>query len=203
MGDFPRSALSASLRLLVLSVLGFGSLQAQDSRLETRLPPEVASQVQRLVDSAAQNGLPTEPLIQKALEGQSKGADGARIVAAVRTLSGQLVEARGALGPGAPEADIVAGAACLKAGATPAMISELRRLRPEQSVAVPLGVLSDLVALGVEVPKAWDQVHSLAVAHGPDTDFLALRDRVSAPGSRQPPAPTQPKLVPSADSPSP
>jgi hypothetical protein len=187
--------------LLVLSALGFSSVQAQDSRLQTRLPAEVASQVQLLVDSAAQNGLPIEPLIQKALEGQSKGAEGARIVAAVRTLSGQLGESRTALGPVAPQADIVAGAACLKAGATPAMITELRRLRPEQSVAVPLGVLSDLVALGVDVPKAWEQVHSLAAAHGPDTDFLALRDRASAPSTRQPPGPVQPKLVPSANSP--
>jgi len=71
----------------------------------------------------------------------------------------------------------------------------------EQSVAVPLGVLSDLVALGVDVPKAWEQVHSLAAAHGPDTDFLALRDRASAPNTKQPPGPVQPKLVPSANSP--
>ena len=190
------------LRILAaLAALGASSLQAQDSRLQTRLPSEVASQVQQLVDSAAQIGLPTEPLIQKALEGQSKGADGTRIVAAVRTLSGQLGDASTALGPGAPEADIVAGAACLKAGASPEMITELRRLRPEQSVAVPLGVLSDLVALGVDVPKAWDQVHSLAAAHGPDTDFLALRDRVSAPNKKQPPGPVQPKLVPSTNSP--
>ncbi|HSE66836.1 MAG TPA: hypothetical protein VLB12_07605, partial [Gemmatimonadales bacterium] len=184
-----------------LAVLAVSPLQAQDSRLQARLPGEVASQVQQLVDSAAQNGLPTEPLIQKALEGQSKGADGVRIIAAVRTLTGQLGDARTALGPGSPEADIVAGAACLKAGATPAMITELRRLRPEQSVAVPLGVLSDLVALGVEVPKAWDEVHSLAAAHGPDTDFLALRDRVSAPNGKKPPGPAQPKLVPSTNSP--
>lgn len=187
--------------MVAVALLGVSSLQAQDSRLQTRLPAEVATQVQQLVDSAAQNGLPTEPLIQKALEGQSKGADGGRIVVAVRTLAGQLGEARTALGPSAPAADIVAGAACLKAGATPAMITELRRLRPEQSVAVPLGVLSDLVALGVDVPNAWEQVHSLAAAHGPDTDFLALRDRVSAPNNRQPPGPAQPKLVPSTNSP--
>ena len=124
--------------ILLLSVFGFGSLLAQDSRLQTRLPADVASQVQRLVDSAAQSGLPTEPLIQKALEGQSCGElRDTRIVAAVRTLSGQLGESKPALGPSAPEADIVAGfAACLKAGATPAMITELRRLFcvPEQSV---------------------------------------------------------------------
>ncbi|HEY7028915.1 MAG TPA: hypothetical protein VH438_14980 [Gemmatimonadales bacterium] len=187
--------------ILLLSVFGFGSLFAQDSRLQTRLPADVANQVQRLVDSAAQHGLPTEPLVQKALEGQSKGADGGRIVAAVRTLSGQLGEASTTLGPGAPEADVVAGAACLKAGATPEMITELRRLRPEQSLAVPLGVLSDLVALGVDVPKAWEQVHSLAASHGPDTEFLALRDRVSSPNSKPPPGPVQPKLVPSANPP--
>ena len=179
------------------------ALPAQDARLQARLPGEVVAQVQPLVDSASHGGLPTEPLIQKALEGQSKGADGERIVAAVRTLFGQLGQARQALGTSAPEPDIIAGAACLKAGATPAMLSELRRLRPEQSVAVPLGVLSDLVALGQQVPKAWDAVHSVAAAHGPDAEYLALRDQAGGARPPQPPPPAQPRLVPSAEAPSP
>ena len=52
-------------------------------------------------DSARAAGLPHEPLILKALEGASKGADSARIVTAVRALGGRLQEAARALGPAA------------------------------------------------------------------------------------------------------
>ena len=44
-------------------------------------PTRVA--VAAVVDSARKNRLPTEPLVDKALEGAKKGADGARIVTAV------------------------------------------------------------------------------------------------------------------------
>lgn len=180
---------------LLLFMVSGSELAAQDPRLAARLPAELAPQVQALVDSASQARLPTEPLVQKALEGQSKGADGARILTAVRSLFGQLNQSRAALGDNAAEVDVVAGAACLKSGASPSMLSELRKLRPEQSLAVPLGVLSDLAATGVEMPNAWDAVKAVAMAKGPDADYLALRERMAAP--HQPPqGPAQPRLVP-------
>jgi hypothetical protein len=177
--------------------LPLAQAEAQDQRLIDRLPQETVAQLEPLIDSAAQGGLPTEPLVQKALEGQSKGAEGARIVAAVRGLLGQLRGASTALGPAASDADLVAGAACLRAGASPDMLQEIHRLRPGQSVAVPLGVLSDLVSLGVEVPRAWQAVRSVAEAKGPDADFLALRDQVGNGRSQPPPDPNRPRLIPS------
>src|SRR2546427_2795666 len=47
-----------------------------------------------LIQFAAQEGLPTEPLIQKALEGGAKHVAGPRIVAAVQLSLGQLRDAR-------------------------------------------------------------------------------------------------------------
>jgi hypothetical protein len=173
------------------------AVQGQDARLGARLPGGLVTPVQSLVDSARNEKLPTEPLIQKALEGYSKGADSARIVSAVRGLLGQLGVARTALGPDAREADLVAGAACLRAGADPTMLSELRALSPGRSVAVPLGVLSDLVAAGVRVPRAWDAVRDVARTGGPDAEYLALRDRMAEPSTAQsPPVPERPRVVP-------
>ena len=54
-------------------------LQAQDRRLAERLDPVSANSVQHLVDSARASSLPTEPLVQKALEGSTMGASGDRI----------------------------------------------------------------------------------------------------------------------------
>ncbi|MGH7527880.1 MAG: hypothetical protein ACREMX_14385, partial [Gemmatimonadales bacterium] len=95
------------LPTLGLALLVAGSpalLQGQDGRLVERLDSSTAASVQRLVDSAQASGLPTEPLVQKALEGSTLGADGKRIRFAVAGLLRQLSRARDALGDGASEA---------------------------------------------------------------------------------------------------
>ena len=82
----------------------------QDPRLE-RLDPETRSLVVSVVDSARAAGLPSEPLIQRALEGVTKGAPSPRIVAAVRRLAIDLGTARGALGTRATTPELEAGVA--------------------------------------------------------------------------------------------
>src|SRR4029077_14663730 len=83
---------------------------AQDPRLD-RLDPDTRTQVTVVVDSARRMGLPAEPLIQRALEGATKGAPGPRIVTAVRRLSADLGTARAALGDGASVPELEAGVA--------------------------------------------------------------------------------------------
>ena len=151
---------------------------AQDPRL-SRLDSATAVQVRLVADSARAEGLPAEPLIQKALEGKVKGADSERIVSAVRILRGQLAQAREALGSQADAAELVAGAASLRVGASPAALTELRALRREGSLVVPLGVLADMVAAGVPVDTAWRSVERLARAGSDDADFVALRERMA------------------------
>ncbi|MEJ7810624.1 MAG: hypothetical protein WKG32_09480, partial [Gemmatimonadaceae bacterium] len=51
---------------------------ASDARLDARLDPRTRASVAAVLDSARAAGLPTEPLVDKALEGASKRADGAR-----------------------------------------------------------------------------------------------------------------------------
>ncbi|HYK11547.1 MAG TPA: hypothetical protein VEV39_12165, partial [Gemmatimonadales bacterium] len=53
----------------------------------------------RIIDSAARAGLPTRPLVEKALEGSAKGASVDAIATAVRSLAQALGTARQALGP--------------------------------------------------------------------------------------------------------
>ena len=162
-------------------------LAAQDPRLAARLAPGTGAVVQHLIDSAAGAGLPTEPLIKKALEGESKGADSARIVAAVQGLLTHLSTARQLFGPAALEAELVAGAAALRAGATPSSLARLSALRPREQLTVPLSVLADLLASGIPVQQAWSSVYDMASQGATDAAFLALRDRLTGPDSRRSP----------------
>lgn len=179
-------------------------LHSQDIRLSARLTASASTQVQKQVDSARAEGLPTEPLIQKALEGQAKGAPDDRIVIAVMTLRKDLRVVRTALGPEAPESDLVPGVASLRAGASRDNLVELRNLRRGAGIAVPLGVLADLVANGMGYAEAWNSVRELATKGGSDGQFSALRDRaIGAPDpAALPPAPSRPRGQPGTPSPS-
>jgi hypothetical protein len=163
-------------------------LQAQDSRLAARLAPGPSRAVQQLVDSASGAGLPTEPLIRKALEGQSKGADSTRIVAAVQNLLTHLGTARRLFGPTAPEPELVAGAAALRAGATQENLARLAALRPGDRLTVPLSVLADLLASGVPGPQAYTSVYDMASQGASDAAFLQLRTRLTGGDGRHSPA---------------
>ena len=166
-------------RVLVLGLcLAAAPLAAQvgDPRLG-RLDPAVRPVVATLVDSLRAAGLPTEPLVQRALEGTSKHAAGERIVAAVRRLARDLGTARAALGAEATGPELDAGAAALYAGARSADLVALRARRPRQSLVVPLGVLADLVATGVPADTAAAAVLALA-AGTPDEAYLTFRRNV-------------------------
>lgn len=149
--------------------------RAQDPRLARRLDSVTQVQVAAVLDSARRAGLPLEPLVDRALEGASKGAPGQRIVAAVRKLAADLSAARHALGGGAG-AELEAGASALRAGVTTDALMRLRETRPRQSLTVPLAVLGDLVARGVPADTAAAFV--LAIATATDEQLVAFQRNV-------------------------
>jgi hypothetical protein len=155
------------------------ALHSQDPRLEGRLDPATQAAVGALVDSARAVGLPTEPIIDKALEGATKHASGERIVVALRNLTADLRTARAALGPKAPDADVIAGATAIRAGAQADLLDHLGRARGGSGLAVPLAVLSDLVARGVPIDTAASVVLNLAQRGASDADFAGLEQGVA------------------------
>jgi hypothetical protein len=157
--------------------LAAGPAGAQDPRLAARLSPAARGDVEAVLDSARQGGLPVEPLVDRALEGSIKGAADALIVAAVRRLAADLAAARDAFGPGVADAEIAAGASALRAGARGEDLTRLRTLRPGQSVTVAAAVLTDLVALGVPPDTATAAVLALAELTD-DATYLAFRRNV-------------------------
>jgi hypothetical protein len=163
--------------VLVLSTAAAGRAAAQEPRLAGRVPEAARGQIDALLDSAQAAGLPTEPLVDRALEGASKGADATRILAAVRRLTGELRAARDALGAESSPAEIVAGASALHAGARPDNLAQLRELRARQPLTVAAAVLADLVAVGVPVDTAVAAVIALADGAA-DVEYIAFRRNV-------------------------
>jgi hypothetical protein len=151
---------------------------AQTERLAGRLDERTRAAVVAIVDSVRSAGVPADPLVNKALEGASKGADGARIVAAVRALAANLGTARAALGAGATEPELVAGAAALRAGASVAFLGRLRASYPREPLVVPLAVMADLVARGVPADTAEGSVLALVRAGVREADLVAFRQSV-------------------------
>lgn len=181
-----RSPIRSAALLVVVSVLttvptsavAQASRGTPDARLHGRLDDSTGAAVRIQLDSARLAGLPVEPLVDRALEGASKRALGRRvtggdIVAAVRRLREALGSARLALGSRATSAELAAGASALQADVASSALVSLRQARTEGPLTVPLGVLTDLVTMGVPADSAARTV--VALARTQDAALLAFQ----------------------------
>jgi hypothetical protein len=162
---------------MILTALLFVVTQnpAPDPRYD-RLDPDTRARVVAIVDSARGVGLPSEPLIHRALEGAMKNAPGERIVVAVRRLAADLGTARDALGAKATIPELEAGVAALRAGATGDVLTRVRDVR-RPPVTMALAVLADLVASGVPTDSAVAALLVLA-PKARDADLVEFRRAV-------------------------
>jgi len=151
--------------------------RGQEPRLLGRVPDPARAQVDAILDAARVRGLPVEPLVDRALEGATKGAPPAAIVAAVTRLRDELVVVSRAFGETASTAELTAGASALRAGAGADDLARLRRLRPGRPLTVAAAVMADLVAAGVAADTAAGAVLALA-QNADDADYIAFRRNV-------------------------
>ena len=160
----------ALLALVVAPVAAQTSVRA---RLEGRVPAAIVATVDSIVVQAAARDLPTEPLIQKALEGGAKGVAADRILAAVQLVHARLSAAGVAIdraGVGRSTAAIEAGAFALTAGLSGEDVSALARGAADEPTQV-LRVAATLSALGVPAAETVALVTS-TVAAGADVTVL-------------------------------
>jgi hypothetical protein len=189
------------------------SAAAPDPRLAARLDEASAQAVQALVARARADSLPAEPLIQRALEGATKGAPGPRIVDAVEALLGRLRTARRLIGPSSGAAELVAAAGALQAGVDTATVTRIRADAPDRDLTVRLVVLADLIGRGVPGENAsaviidWSRkgvgddvfldlrrgVEAAILSGSPPEAAMAARVRALGPGPPAVPAPRAPK----------
>ena len=163
--------------LALLTTLVSFDASAQEARLVGRLPDAIRVQIDGVLDSAGTSGLPTEPLVDRALEGAATSAPGNLLVSAVRRRWGELRTARDAFGDDASPMELTAGASALRAGATRDDLARLRSLRPDQPLTIAAATLADLVAVGVPADTAVGAVLALAGAMG-DAAYIAFRRSV-------------------------
>jgi hypothetical protein len=147
------------LPLVVLSAMTLGPLGAQESardRARQALPPELFQEVDALASQAEREGIPSDPLFNKALEGMAKRVPAEQLLPAVNRYAFRLREAHGAFGEFANGPLTIAGADALQRGVD---VDALRRLGrgegggPGPSPMAVL-VLADLVEAGVPSERA-------------------------------------------------
>ena len=172
---------AAPLTIVLLVVGGARAATAQATGalrpLDGRASASLKAQVAVVADSVARVGLPVAPLVDKTLEGISKGADDNRIMIAVRGVANDLGVARRALGPSS-DSELAAAVAALRAGSTPAGLTQLRRELPGRPLVVPLSVLASLIVDGAPAPSAIVAVVANARQRN-DSDLLAYGRAVS------------------------
>lgn len=140
-----------------------------------------------IFDGAAARGLPTSPLINLALEGSARRANGAKIVKVVRDHALALSDSREALGPTASVAELASGASALRAGVDTRTLQAVRASRPNSSVEMPLMVLTDFMTRGIPLTNARDAVTTLSrMPRNSDELLLGLQSTVAKNAVRGP-----------------
>jgi hypothetical protein len=137
-----------------------GAQQATDTRLErirAELPADAVRRIEAQLARASELGLPTAPLLDKAVEGMAKGVPGVRIAGAIDQLAADLGRASALLTdahPG-PPADVASVADALRRGVPEATIQRLAtRAGPEEPVALAVHTVGDLMDHGVPAGQA-------------------------------------------------
>lgn len=173
-GHISTSAVLASLALAAATprlISGQTSRPAPlDSATEAAIAPILAE--------ARATNLPIQLLYAKAREGQVRRAPVTVIAEKVRALAQRIHTANEALAPNASEQELRAGVDALAVGVPVETLREMRKARRDGSLAVPIGVLTQLVLRGVPVENASVQVVDLLQRGAIPAHFIALETRV-------------------------
>jgi len=148
-----RCRLAVALALVVAIPL---VAQNGATRLPGRVPPAALPAIDSMIATAVAESLPTEPLVQKALEGSAKSVPADRLVTAVRRSLQQLRQARiivaRALAAGGqanqplPEGHVAAVGAALARGLPGSIVEKLLGMAPNEPPGPALHAAADMVA---------------------------------------------------------
>jgi hypothetical protein len=179
------------MALAFLLVVGLSPLGAQErtqerarDRAREALSPQLFQGIEALADQVAAEGIPGEPLFNKALEGLAKRVPEDRLLPAVNMYANRLRQSRMAFGEGAGEALVVAGADALQRGVNAEALGQLREGRgpgggngPGPSPMAVL-VLADLMESGVSSERALGVLHEAMRQRAQDHQMLGLTGQV-------------------------
>lgn len=175
-----RMRTARSLLAVLLVGSAFRSTEAQDPRLSNRLDAPTRKALAAIVDSARAQGIPVEPLMEKVYQGLAMGADGTRIVVAVRSLTFEMGNAHRVLGAVATTDELKAAASAVHAGVPAVELGKMKKQSGlRRSLTLPFTVLADIVSRGVPVAAATNAIKSLVGAGAKDKDISDFQRNVS------------------------
>jgi len=160
------------------TVIAVLTARAASGQASQGLDSATAAAIAPIVEQARANRLPVTPLYAKAREGQVQRVPLARIEAAVRMLADRMHAADDALAPDASEQELSAAADAIKSGVPPETLRLMRKAGGDGSLAVPIGVLTQLIARGVPVERASMEVVALLQRGAVAKNFIALEESV-------------------------
>ncbi|HKP14500.1 MAG TPA: hypothetical protein VJT85_00480 [Gemmatimonadaceae bacterium] len=174
-----RSRTARGILTVVLVAGAFVPAEAQDPRIGNRLDAPTRKALSALVDSAKAQGIPVEPLMEKVYQGLAMGADGPRIVLAVRSLTFEMGNAHRVLGSVATTDEIKAAASAVHAGVPAVELGKMKKQSGlRRSLTLPFTVLADIVSRGVPVQTAANAIRSLVGAGARDRDISEFQRNV-------------------------
>jgi hypothetical protein len=172
---FPMAAVAGAL-----VALATGRASAQDGRLSLIRDDATRNIVRLVLGSASASGLPVDPLISKALEGVAKKASPSSIRDAMNALEKRMRRANDLLGPDPTVDELAAGADALYVGVPEKTLRQMRALAPRRSIALELGVLTELVARKVPTRQASKMVLDLMARSATGAQLTALSGAVQS-----------------------
>jgi len=150
------------------------ALVAQDPDPLSRLDPNTRFVVEVIIDSARVAGVPTRPLLLKALQGAAYHADNKHIIAAVRSVFHAELDVRVALGSALNESEWASAVSALQSGVPLEALAKFRGERSGKPLTRALVVLTDLIQRGVPIPEASSAIMQLWQRGAGDGDFHGL-----------------------------
>ena len=147
------------------------ALLAQDSTASAGSATSGSARIDAALASAVKAGVPTSLLERKVAEGKAKGVPTERIAAAVEKRLGALTEAHDALMKAGlkstTEGELSVAADAVQAGVSQSALVTISKHASDDSRAVAIAVMGDLVALGQASDQALVRVEG-ALAKGPE-----------------------------------
>jgi hypothetical protein len=168
-----------SLYVALVVAVSAGMARAQDSVVALIGDREVGAQLAKIVESTRAQGLPVEPILAKVHRGAMIHTPPRRILAAAAAVAARLPVARDALAPRSNTGDVIAAEDALSEGVNKEAIRAIREASPEPSIAVPLGVLTELVASGTKLSRASSIVLTLIKRGASGQQLAAMEKTIS------------------------
>lgn len=175
----PHNGAVATAAILV-SIFGATLAAQQDPQVTAIRDEATRTVVMEQLSIARDRGIPREPLLSKALEGVAKNASSSTIRSAMAALQKRLTRAHDLLGASATVDELSAGADALSVGVPDKTLLAMREAAPRRSIAVELGVLTELVARHVSPKKASQMILDLMARGATGAQLTALNAAVQS-----------------------